>query len=239
MWPFSRKQTLEQSGFFRNFTDWHSHILPGVDDGVQTMDDALRILGEYERLCIGEVWLTPHVMEDIPNTTAALLERFAVLRAAYKGPVRLRLAAENMLDNLFVERLAVNDLLPMGESADHLLVETSYFNPPMDLYDTLEQIKQKGYYVVLAHPERYLYMDEKDYRRLKGSGVKFQLNLLSLAGGYGREVQANAVHLLEKDCYDLTGSDLHHLRGLRYAAGLRGLDKRLLRRLVELSDNRI
>ena len=82
-------------------------------------------------------------------------------------------------------------------------------------------------------------MDEKDYRRLKGSGVKFQLNLLSLAGGYGREVQANAVHLLSQDCYDLTGSDLHHLRGLRYVAGLRGLDKRLLRRLVELSDNRI
>ena len=209
MWPFSRKQTLAESGFFRYFTDWHSHILPGVDDGVQTMDDALRILGEYERLCIGEVWLTPQVMEDIPNTTAALLERFAVLRAAYKGPVRLRLAAENMLDNLFVERLAVNDLLPMGESADHLLVETSYFNPPMDLYDTLEQIKQKGYYVVLAHPERYLYMDEKDYRGLISQGIRLQLNLLSLVGMYGDEARKKSRWLLKNGYYTLAATDLH------------------------------
>ena len=59
MWPFRKKQTLEESGFFRGFTDWHCHILPGVDDGVQTMDEALQILAEYERLGVKEVWLTP------------------------------------------------------------------------------------------------------------------------------------------------------------------------------------
>lgn len=121
---------MAESGFFHGFTDWHSHILPGVDDGVQTMEEALEILAKYDELGVKEVWLTPHIMEDIPNTTQHLKERFAELRAAYKGNVILHLAAENMLDNLFEERLEKDDLLSIGEKGDHLLVETSYFNPP-------------------------------------------------------------------------------------------------------------
>ena len=167
MWFFRKKQTLEESGFFRGFTDWHSHILPGVDDGVQTMEEALQILSEYERLGVKEVWLTPHIMEDIPNTSSRLRERFGELQSAYTGNVILHLAAENMLDSLFEERLAQNDFLPIGSEGNHLLVETSYFNPPMDMYELLERIKQKGYNIILAHPERYLYMSESDYRKLQ------------------------------------------------------------------------
>lgn len=81
MW-FCKRKTLEESGFFRGFTDWHSHILPGVDDGVQSMDESLQILAEYERLGVKEVWLTPHIMEDIPNTTEKLRNRFVELKAA-------------------------------------------------------------------------------------------------------------------------------------------------------------
>lgn len=72
---FCEKSTLEACGYFHGFIDWHNHILPGVDDGVQTIDEALQILAEYERLRIKEVWLTPHIMEDIPNTTKHLQER--------------------------------------------------------------------------------------------------------------------------------------------------------------------
>ena len=150
MFGFRKRQTLAQSGFFRGFVDWHCHILPGVDDGVQTMDEALHILAAYERLGIREVWLTPHIMEDIPNPTARLRERFAELLAAYKGNVVLNLAAENMLDKLFEERLEQGDLLPLGKDGRHLLVETSYFNPPMGLDDILRRIQAKGYYPLLG-----------------------------------------------------------------------------------------
>lgn len=208
MWPFRKKQTLEESGFFRGFTDWHCHILPGVDDGVQTMDEALQILAEYERLGVKEVWLTPHIMEDIPNTTQHLKERFAELQAAYKGNVVLHLASENMLDQLFEERLGKNDLLPIGKNGKYLLVETSYFNPPIGLHNILLRIKSKGYFPILAHPERYLYMDENEYKRLKTMGVKFQLNLPSLIGMYGEAVK-KAKQLLIHDYYDCVGTDLH------------------------------
>ena len=216
MWV-RKRQTLEESGFFRGFTDWHCHILPGVDDGVQTMDEALQILAEYERLGVKEVWLTPHIMEDIPNTTEKLRERFAELKASYQGSVMLHLASENMLDNLFEERLEKNDLLPIGKDGKHLLVETSYFNPPMGLNNILLRIKAKGYYPILAHPERYLYMNENDYQRLKSMNIQFQLNLLSLWEGYGKAVQKRAESLQKQGMYNFTGTDLHNI-GTLYKA---------------------
>ena len=212
MWPFRKCIPLKDSGIFEGFTDWHSHILPGVDDGVRTVEEALEILRLYEELGVKAVWLTPHIMEDIPNTTAHLRERFAELQATYTGPITLHLAAENMLDNLFEERLEKNDLLPLGENGDHLLVETSYFSPPMGLSNILLRIKAKGYYPVLAHPERYVYMDESDYRQLKDLNVKFQLNLFSLTGAYGTEIRKKAGWLLKEGLYYLLGTDTHNCR---------------------------
>ena len=214
MWPFGRHISLEESGVFRGFTDCHSHILPGVDDGVQTMEETLQILAEYERLGVGEAWLTPHVMEDMPNPASHLQERFSELQAAYAGSVRLHLAAEHMLDRLFKERLSRNDVLPIGPQGDHLLVETSYFSPPLDFHALLEQIQAAGYYPLLAHPERYAYMKEKDYERLKAMGVKFQLNVGSLCGYYGTAARRTAARLLGKEYYDCVGTDLHGLAAL-------------------------
>ena len=197
MWPFRKKQTLKESGFFRGFT--------------------LQILGEYERLGVKEVWLTPHIMEDMPNTTQHLRARFVELQSAYQGNIALNLASENMLDNLFEERLNKNDLLPIGKAGKHLLVETSYFNPPMDLQNILLRIKAKGYYPILAHPERYLYMNESDYQQLKSINVQFQLNQFSLLCLYGKEVKKKALMLQKLRMYDYTGTDLHRLNTLNRA----------------------
>lgn len=208
-WPFEKKQTLAESGIFQGMTDYHSHLLPGVDDGVQTPKESFEILRLYEELGIREVWFTPHIMEDIPNTTVGLRTRFEQFQKRYTGPVLLHLAAEYMLDNLFKERLAHRDLLPLGGEGNHLLVETSYFNPPVDLYAMLEKIKLAGYYPVLAHPERYVYMGEADYRRLKEMGLKFQLNLPSLVGEYGKHVATNIRYLLTEGHFDVWGTDTH------------------------------
>lgn len=220
MWPFRKCIRLKDSSIFEGFIDWHSHILPGVDDGVQTMDEALKILEEYERLGIKEVWLTPHIMEDMPNTTAHLRERFAELQAAYSGPLNLHLAAENMLDNLFEERLNKNDLLPIGNDGKRLLVETSYFNPPMGLQNILLRIKAKGYYPILAHPERYIYMTKNEYLQLRSMNIKFQLNVFSLLGLYGKDVRKRAQVLQNLKMYDYVGTDLHRLDILNKAIRL-------------------
>lgn len=187
-------------------TDYHSHILPGVDDGVATMKDTLDILADYERLGIRNVWFTPHVMEDCPNTTEELKARFAEVLEAYNGPVKLNLAAEYMMDNLFHRRLAEADLLPIGNC---LLVETSYFNPPAELGQILKAIKSKGYFPILAHPERYIYMEKDNYEELKEEDIRFQMNMGSIKGYYGHHTQAKAMWLYKKGYYDYFGSDLH------------------------------
>lgn len=202
------------SSFLPGFTDHHCHLLPGVDDGVRTMETALEILQRYEEYGIAEVWCTPHVMEDMPNTTQALRDRFRELCDAYHGPLKLHLAAEYMLDALFEERLQQRDLLLMGPNRDHLLVETSYFTPPMGLLDILQHIQSMGYFPILAHPERYVYMDKDYYKQLQSRGIRFQLNIGSLVGAYGKEAQRKSRWLLRNKYYHLSGTDLHSPRQL-------------------------
>lgn len=209
MWPFPFKQSVLGSGFLKGWTDWHCHILPGVDDGVQSMDHSLRILANYADLGISRVWFTPHIMEDVPNTPESLRARFEELKSAYKGPLELNLAAENMMDNLFEERLEKGELLTLPDN--YLLVETSYFSPPMDLWGLLKRIQEKGYRPLLAHPERYVYMGDKEYRRLMDMQVSLQLNLPSLCGLYGTEVRRKAYTLLKAGAYQRAGTDLHRL----------------------------
>lgn len=197
-------------------TDWHSHILPGVDDGIKTMDDSLKALELMETLGVKHLWLTPHIMEDCPNEVKKLRQRFEELKLEYNGGIQLHLAAENMLDSLFEERLENKDLLPIGEEGNHLLVETSYFNPPMNMDGMLQQIKEAGYFPVLAHPERYQYMDEKDYKRLKEMGILFQGNYFSSVGAYGQTARKKFDWLLKNRLIDVIGSDLHRVSVLTH-----------------------
>ena len=284
---FNKKTTIAASGIMVGAADHHSHILPGVDDGVETMDEAVRILATYEELGIKELWLTPHIMEDIPNTPEKLKTRFTQLQAAYKGNITLHLAAEYMIDNHLRKLLqetpprfrgeVVEDrrgekecpqgatktavlqetsnclscvrgasnaiaegehLLPIGNNGTHLLVETSYFNPPMRFRETLKQIKALGYYPLLAHPERYMYMDEAEYRRLREEGVKFQLNLASLAGGYGKTVKKKAQWLLENGLCSVAGSDLHCEDAIEYITNCK-LSKQAIEQVERLLHNSI
>lgn len=218
MWPFTHNSALDSVGIFNGFTDWHSHILPGVDDGIPDMESALQVLERYEQLGIREVWLTPHVMEDIPNATTKLQQRFGELSSSYSGPLKLHLAAEYMLDNGFEERLNNDDLLYIGpQSSKMLLVETSYFSPPMDLYGTIVHIRERGYQPLLAHPERYIYMDSTDYQRLKDMGVLFQCNITSITGVYGKDACQKISVFLSKGWIQVLGSDIHRLNSFNQA----------------------
>lgn len=222
MWPFTRHCSVSDSGILRGMTDYHSHLLPGVDDGVKTPEETLHILSLYAEQGIQSVWLTPHVMEDVPNTTQGLTARFRELASRYRGPVRLNLAAEYMLDNLFESRLEQDDLLPISEEGrNYLLVETSCFNPPIGLEATLGRIRSKGYYPLLAHPERYIYMEREDYRTLNEAGTCFQMNLSALAGMYGKPVQSKAEMLLKAGLYHRVGTDVHSLRYFQVLCGAR------------------
>lgn len=237
LWPFNSVDKLENSGMLNGFVDWHSHILPGVDDGIRTMDESLDTLEDFEEHGVRKVWLTPHVMEDCPNTTERLRERFEDLRQAYKGGVELALASENMLDSLFEERLEARDFLPIGENGEYLLIETSYVNPPYGMDDMVDGIFKAGYIPVLAHPERYRYMNEDDYKRWKEKGMLFQANFISIVGGYGETARKKIEWLLKQNMVDLIGSDIHRKFVFDHIIGKSPKRKEALASLVSVARN--
>lgn len=214
---FRKPHSIVSCSILKGGEDRHSHVLFGVDDGIKTLEEALAVLEYDESLGITDVWCTPHVMEDVPNTTEGLKARFAELQQAYEGPVNLHLAAEYMLDNLFEERLKVSDLLLMDD--DTILVETSTWNPPTNFYWILKEIMKAGYHPLLAHPERYRYLEDKDYVKLNGMGVRFQLNLGSLTGYYGPTAQKKAKMILKNGWYSHYGSDCHRLSTIKEQYG--------------------
>lgn len=211
MWFLPSKVSVRESGMLEGFCDCHCHLLPGVDDGVKKTAETLHILQLWAEVGVSEVWLTPHIMEDIPNEPAKLEDGYRQLLSSYDGNITLHLAAEHNLDGLFMERMADNQLMPIFADKKHLLVETSYFIPPMNMDSIMDAIKKKGYQPVLAHPERYQYMNQADYRRWKDAGVQLQLNVPSLVGAYGPKAQKNAQWLFKQGMYDYCGSDTHSL----------------------------
>ena len=239
MFFLNKKYTLTESVFLNDWIDRHSHILPGVDDGIRTMEDSLSVLKFYEQAGVSTVWLTPHIMEDVPNEPAELKERFEELKEAYRQTevekkINLHLAAENMIDPLFVKRLEAGNLLTYGDKGDELLVETSYAQAPYRFKLILQDIRKAGLTPVLAHPERYRYMDYDDYDTLHEQGVRFQLNITSLAGAYGPEPKERAEYLLEEGYYTYQGSDLHSLSAFKRAINEHSVRKRIYRLLQHI-----
>lgn len=210
MFLFSSKIKFPRSGISEGMTDYHSHLLPGVDDGAQSLREALHIMRQYQICGVTDLWITPHVMEDFPNETSDLKSRFEALQEAWDGHMRIHLGSENMLDSLFLSRLEKDDFLPILDK--YLLVETSYFNPPIGFMNIIDSIIAKGYIPILAHPERYNYMDMEMYETLKKKKVVFQLNLPALGGLYGSAVRLKAEDLLKRGMYDIIGTDIHRMK---------------------------
>ena len=125
--------------------------------------------------------------------------------------VKVNAAAEYMIDETF--RISETLLCLPGK---YILVEMSYLTEVPNIFQVIMNLQDKGYNVILAHPERYgFYHKQPDkYGILKEMGVLFQLNLLSVNGYYGKAVKQAANYLLSKKNYDLAATDLHHQRHL-------------------------
>jgi tyrosine-protein phosphatase YwqE len=162
---------------------------------------------------------TPHVLGDVyPNTTVTIKQKLKEVQEELIKrnitDISISAAAEYMLDEQFSNRLEQDDLLPLKDK--YILVEMSYFSPPINLFDILFQMQLKGYKPVLAHPERYntYHTNYRMYQKLKNAGCLFQLNLLSLTEHYGKGVQKITEKLLKDNLYDFVGTDAHHLNHL-------------------------
>ena len=191
----------------------HSHLVPGVDDGADMMDSSLAMIKGLIGLGFKKIITTPHIRPDyFPNTPDIILAGFELLKkavAAEKLEIELDCAAEYFVDFEFTDSIDKGGLLTF--KGNHLLMEISTFSPPPNLYDTIFQMRIKGYQPIIAHPERYTYFQESDFSKLKDFGCLLQVNTMSLAGHYGKPVKDLALKLLKADMVDLLGTDMHHL----------------------------
>lgn len=191
----------------------HSHLIPGIDDGVKSNEHALITIRKLMELGYEKFVTTPHIMSDTyPNTAEIIRAKLASLQEYLKSTgtnVEVMAAAEYYLDEYTMK--AVNgpdDLLTFGNK--YLLFETNYLSEPYILKEFIFNATSKGYRPVLAHPERYQYMTLDKAQDLIDRGVLLQVNLLSLSGFYMRPVQKLAEKLIENKMISFLGSDCHN-----------------------------
>ena len=234
---FTSKKSFISSGLLTGATDIHSHILPGVDDGINNYADAVETLQWLKSDGVGRIFLTPHIMSDFSkNTSFFLTERFDIFMKTMKNEgvtdiPEVKLCAEYMLEADFVKQKK-GGLLTFADR--HVLVETSYMTPPLGFVIILENLLEHDYSPILAHPERYHYMDMKDYTMLKNQGIKLQLNFIALTGAYGSFIREKAERLLMEGYYNFTGSDIHHLTRHKDAYNIRKLTEKQILKLQPL-----
>ncbi len=239
--PFLSRKDIPLDEFIPDgYVDIHSHLLPGIDDGVKTIYQSAYILERFEKMGVKKVITTPHVIQDVwPNSSKTiqdgLVEIQDIIAPLGIKKLELQAGAEYMMDDLFYARLKEKDILTLHKN--YILVEMSTFGPPMNIHEILFEIKLAGYIPILAHPERYSFYFEnlKKFDELKRDGLLFQLNLLSVSGYYGDNVLAMAKKMINMGYIDFTGTDIHNYHQLGILE--QGFQPKIAEKVSELMKN--
>ena len=216
---FKSKPKLADVDFVNPITtELHSHLIPGIDDGVRVIEESIEVLRTLHEMGYKKVITTPHIQGDFfkngPDNILPGLELVRKKLLEENIDIEIEAAAEYLLDDVLEEKVDKKDILTFGNK--YVLVELPFTEEPRNLKNVFFKLRINGYKPVLAHPERYQYMAmEKDkYEELFQSGILFQVNILSLIGYYSPEIQKTAEYLIEKKMVNLIGSDIHGQRHL-------------------------
>ncbi|MDB4985302.1 MAG: putative tyrosine-phosphatase [Myxococcaceae bacterium] len=206
-----------------SFIDLHLHFIPGVDDGVTTIEDSIKVCRELKALGYGRLVTTPHIRSGMfENRKAGLESAFAALRAQVGDDPslpELELSAEHHCDSLFLDLLEANELLPYP-GGHALLVEFPNEAFPLAFDRLAFRIARKGMKPIIAHPERYvpLFKRTDAVDHLLDQEVGLQLDLMSLVGKYGRTARKAAERMLEEGAYTIAATDTHRVEDIARVA---------------------
>lgn len=215
------------------FIDLHLHFLPGVDDGVVSLDDARKVCRELKALGYGRLVTTPHIRSSMfENRRAPLESAFAQLLAELGGDASLptlELSAEHHCDGLFLELFEAGDLLPYP-GGHAVLVEFPNEAFPVAFDRLAFRLARKGLKAVIAHPERYvpLFRRTEPIDHLLDQEVGLQLDLMSLVGKYGRSARKAAERMLEEGAYTIAATDTHRVEDIARVGQALGLLHKLV-----------
>jgi protein-tyrosine phosphatase len=194
--------------------DLHSHVLPGLDDGAQTIEDACELARAAQQDGITTVAATPHVRPDYPTTAAQMEQKVEEVRAALADgriDVEIVPGGEVSLDAL--PTLSREDLarFTLGGSGRYLLVEFPYGGWPLDLEQRIFELLATGLTPVLAHPERSRDVQDDPPRleRAVAGGALIQVTAAAADGRLGRSAKSTVTRLLERGLVHVVASDAH------------------------------
>ena len=198
-------------------TDTHSHILFNIDDGSNNIEESIAILKEMAEVGFKHVILTPHYIEgteySAPNEEKDI--RFALLEKRIKEEnldITIHLGNEIFLHNNLIASIEGAKCYGLNKS-NYLLVELPFHNQIRGLIDILYEFKVKGYTPIIAHPERYTYLQDNPdlVDKLKEEGTLFQCNYSSILGYYRKDAERLIKYMLKKHYVDYLGTDIHHI----------------------------
>jgi len=218
MFNFFKKKISQQKEIKFNYesviVDMHSHVLPGIDDGAQTPEESVALVKRLMDLGIKKIIATPHVMADYyKNTPETIKNALDILKAELvkeELTIEIEAAAEHYFDETFEPRIDNERLMTMGNK--YVLFEFSFVNQPPNVTQAIQKMVSIGYKPILAHPERYAFMEIGQLKKLHTWGCSLQLNTISLTGYYGKDAKNKAEELVDNNMVDFISSDMHHLR---------------------------
>ncbi len=216
---FKKKKLNEPVNLEGLVADMHSHLIPGIDDGSPDMKTSVDLVKEMKALGYKKLITTPHISSDIYKNNTDIIQRgLENLKKKLREEnvdMQIEATAEYLLDDGFEKLLKEDQLHCFGSK--YVLVELPYFHVPPNIYELTFEMQIKGYKIMLAHPERYLYWlnDFNKFIELKNRGIYFQLNMISLTGHYSGEVKKLAERMIDEGMIDFLGSDLHNFHYLQ------------------------
>lgn len=216
--------------------DMHSHLVPAIDDGSQSLEDSVRFIDALYKMGVKNFVTTPHIHGEMyDNNTFKVQQLFQPLKdylAQHHPDIHIQVSAEYFLDTYFLNEVLPKGLMPFGKN--NVLVEVSMAGWNRQFNEIMFAVQANGYNPILAHPERYIYETKFEvFEKLKEKGVFMQMNLLSILGYYGKSIKINAEKMLEMGLYDYCGTDLHHERHLSHLQSMPNNHQDLLWQLSE------
>ena len=200
--------------------DIHSHICYGIDDGSKSIEESIKLLKKMSEEGITDLILTPHYVIDTNYNADNECKKniYEELKKACKKEnitINLYLGNEIYVDDSIDKEIKSNKILTMNNT-DYILVEFSLFQYSSNYKLIIHNLLTKGYKVIIAHPERYIYIDKKLelIEELREMGALFQGNYLSLFDKYGKDAKKQLKRLLKKRYIDFLGTDMHHMEEL-------------------------
>lgn len=196
-------------------TDIHCHVLPGIDDGSTDPETSVSLISGLHDLGIDCIVASPHIAaEEFPNTHETLGEAYSKLKTALAEAninIPVEHSAEYRIDDGLATIVSENRLIPYP--GNYVLIENSWIQEPWNLEQLIFDLQIKGFNPIMAHPERFIYYHNRTERYdALHSKIPFQVNVLSLAGHYGKGIKSIAELLLKKGYVDFLGTDTHNQR---------------------------